>query len=346
VLNPALDRRSFGVKHRAVFSTILFFMRTQTLKKFILCALLAACPILVLADEWQTLRNCRLVPNEWNDGDSFHVIHQGQEYIFRLYFADTPESEDSLPERVAEQAEHFGITPTQSVQAGISAKKETARFLDAPFTVITRFQAAPGRSKMTRFYAFVMPAPTRKDLASLLIEAGMARSFGTVAKNDLGLDRQHYDMLEGRARRQGLGFYSKKNLSVETPKASNTLPAPASQEVEPVDVISKTNSDLIDENFENLQKEINRTPQLFSPEPVKKISESTPSPEVKEQKQSGKINVNKAPPEELQSLPGVGEVIAENIRKNRPYANLSDLAQVPKIGPVTLKKIAPFIEFE
>jgi hypothetical protein len=92
VLNPALDRRVFGVKHRAVFSTNLFFMRTQNLKKFILCALLAACPFLVLAEEWQTLRNCRLVPNEWNDGDSFHVSHQGQEYIFRLYFADAPES--------------------------------------------------------------------------------------------------------------------------------------------------------------------------------------------------------------------------------------------------------------
>jgi DNA uptake protein ComE-like DNA-binding protein len=198
---------------------------------------------------------------------------------------------------------------------------------------------------MTRFYAFVIPAPARKDLASLLIEAGMARSFGTVAKNDLGLDRLHYDLLESRAMRQGLGFYSKKNVSVEIPKTSHTLPAPPSQEVEPVDVISKTISELIDESFENLQKEINRTPQLFSPEPVKKLSESTQSPEAREQQQSGKINVNKASAEELQSLPGIGEVIAENIRKNRPYANLADLALVPKIGPVTLKKIAPFIEF-
>lgn len=346
MLNPALDCRGFGVKHRAVFSTILFFMKSQTLKKFIIYALLAACPFLIRAEEWQTLRDCRLSPNEWNDGDSFHVIHHGQEYIFRLYFVDTPESEDSLRERVAEQAKHFGITPTQSVQAGISAKKATSRFLDAPFTVITRFQVAPGRSHLTRYYAIIFPSASRTDLASLLVESGMALSFGTVANNDLGLDRLHYDLLESRARRRGLGFYSKKNVAVEIPKTSNTLPAPAAQEVEPVDVISKSNTELIDETFENLQKELNRTPQLFSPEPVKKISESTPSPEVKEQKQSGKINVNKASPEELQSLPGIGEVIAENIRKNRPYANLADLALVPKIGPVTLKKIAPFIEFE
>ena len=334
------------MKHRAVFSTFLFVMRSQTLKKFILCALLVVCPFVVLADEWQALRGCRLVPNEWNDGYSFHVSHQGQEYIFRLYFADAPESEDSFPERVAQQAEHFGITSTQSLQAGIAAKKETARFLDTPFTIITRFQAAPGRSKMTRFYAFVIPAPARKDLASLLIEAGMARSFGTVAKNDLGLDRQHYDTLETRARRQGLGFYSRKNVLVEAPKASRTLPAPASKDVELMDVVSKTNINWINENFANLQREIERTPQSVFPEPVRKMSDFTQSPEVEELKQSGKINVNSASPAELQNLPGIGEVIAENIRTHRPYANLADLALVPKIGPVTLKKIAPFIEFD
>ena len=36
------------------------------------------------ADEWQTLRNCRLMENESNDGDSFHVKADGKERIFRL----------------------------------------------------------------------------------------------------------------------------------------------------------------------------------------------------------------------------------------------------------------------
>ena len=248
------------MKHRAVFSTFLFFMRSQTLKKFILYALLAACPFLIRAEEWQTLRDCRLIPNEWNDGDSFHVIHHGQEYIFRLYFVDTPESESSLPERIEEQASHFGITPAECVRAGIVAKKETTRILENPFTVVTRFQAAPGRSHLTRYYAIIFPSASRTDLASWLVESGMARSFGTVPKNDLGLDRLHYDLLESRARRQSLGFYSKKNVSVEIPKTSDTLPAPASKAVETIDWISKTTTDLMDENFEILQKELNRTP--------------------------------------------------------------------------------------
>ena len=44
---------------------------------------------LACADEWQTIRNCRLIENESNDGDSFHVKADGKEHIFRLYFVDT-----------------------------------------------------------------------------------------------------------------------------------------------------------------------------------------------------------------------------------------------------------------
>ena len=42
------------------------------------------------ADDWQTIRGCRLIENESNDGDSFHVKADGEERIFRLYFVETP----------------------------------------------------------------------------------------------------------------------------------------------------------------------------------------------------------------------------------------------------------------
>jgi len=41
----------------------------------------------------------------------------------RLYFVDTPESDSRFPERNAEQAAYFGITPEQSVQAGKEARE-------------------------------------------------------------------------------------------------------------------------------------------------------------------------------------------------------------------------------
>ena len=45
-----------------------------------------------------------------------------EEHVFRLYFVDAPESDNRFPERNAEQAAYFGITPEQSVEAGREAK--------------------------------------------------------------------------------------------------------------------------------------------------------------------------------------------------------------------------------
>ena len=69
---------------------------------FVICSLgEPAC-----AGRWLTLTNCRYLPNAANDGDSFHVRAEGREYIFRLYFVDTPETDDGIPERVKEQAKY------------------------------------------------------------------------------------------------------------------------------------------------------------------------------------------------------------------------------------------------
>lgn len=59
-----------------------------------LSLLLALCLVsTALANEWQAIRNCSLIENESNDGDSFHVKADGEERIFRLYFVDTPEAD-------------------------------------------------------------------------------------------------------------------------------------------------------------------------------------------------------------------------------------------------------------
>src|SRR5262245_9300497 len=46
--------------------------------------------------KWVTLTGCRLLTNQFVDGDSFHVTHKGNKYIFRLYFVDSPESDPAL----------------------------------------------------------------------------------------------------------------------------------------------------------------------------------------------------------------------------------------------------------
>ena len=96
------------------------------------------------ADEWVTLKNCRLLENASNDGDSFHVKADGEEYLFRLYHVDTPESEidSAVADRVAEQAEHFGLSQEQSLRGGERAKDFTKKALSKPFSVVTRWQKA------------------------------------------------------------------------------------------------------------------------------------------------------------------------------------------------------------
>src|SRR6478609_5888016 len=74
-------------------------------------------------NHWVTLTDCHYLPNPANDGDSFHVKAGKGEYIFRLYFVDSPETDNSLPDRLAEQSQYFGATTPQTLQIGLEAEK-------------------------------------------------------------------------------------------------------------------------------------------------------------------------------------------------------------------------------
>lgn len=166
---------------------------------------------LAFANEWQTIRDCRLIENESNDGDSFHVNADGEERIFRLYFVDTPEAESGgyVEGRVTEQAETFGITEKESVEMGKKAAAFTRAVLSRPFKVTTRGQGAMGASKLPREYAFVETADG-EDLGEMLVSRGLARSFGEDAAppgETAAALRAKYDRLEAGARRERLGAW-------------------------------------------------------------------------------------------------------------------------------------------
>ena len=132
-----------------------------------------------LGDEqgWDMLADCKLLRKGANDGDSFHVMAKGKEYIFRLYYVDAAETSLAFPDRVADQAKYFDLDERDTLRLGEEAKKFTDRVLSkGSFTVVTKWDDARGNSRLPREYAFVVTE--QGDLDELLMAEGLVRLYG------------------------------------------------------------------------------------------------------------------------------------------------------------------------
>ena len=164
------------------------------------------------AARWEKLEDC-VLGDGYMDGDSFHVRHANKTYIFRLYFVDTPETDKTHEDRNADQAEYFGILPTQVVPLGAKGKKFTQSVLSGKkFTVWTRWEDAMGSSQQKRFFGVVQVG--KDDLAELLVAEGLARVYGasTVMPDGSSIDQTFASLrqLERRAKAKRLGGWAKK----------------------------------------------------------------------------------------------------------------------------------------
>jgi endonuclease YncB( thermonuclease family) len=176
--------------------------------------------------EWITLEDCRFVPNEANDGDSFHVRTKDKEYIFRLYFVDAPEVEATTAAGLIEQAKYFGITVPQTIEVGQAARSFVEEKLAQPFNVITRMASAMGRSRKERFYGFV--ETKEGDLGELLVRNGLARPYGTTppppASSSSREESEKMEKLENEAKQQKIGGWGENfgRLNVRFDKNQST----------------------------------------------------------------------------------------------------------------------------
>jgi DNA uptake protein ComE-like DNA-binding protein len=58
------------------------------------------------------------------------------------------------------------------------------------------------------------------------------------------------------------------------------------------------------------------------------------------------VDLDEAGAGEIETLPGVGPVLAERVvaeRARRPFADVDDLARVPGLGPATLSRLREFV---
>jgi competence ComEA-like helix-hairpin-helix protein len=254
--------------------------------------------------KWEKLVGCRLVPSPADDGDSFYLRSGNREFLFRLYSVDTAETSMNYPERVAAQARHFGITPEQTVRAGIEAEKFTARLLSgAAITVDTCWQDAKGASAVPRYYAVV--TVNGKDLAEQLAAAGLARVYGFTPEGLAGFSLERLKGLEREARARHLGAYG-----LGKPGAAMA-----------------TTNDL---NASRLPPTISA---FATPSATPVVSAAA----------GGKVNVNTATEAELEALPGIGPHYARAIIAGRPYENLDAILRVKGIGPKMLKRLTPYL---
>lgn len=248
--------------------------------------------------EWITFEDCRLLPNEANDGDSFHVMAKDKEYVFRLYFVDAPETAGTNPARLIEQAKYFEITVPQAIEVGELAKTFAQEKLSKPFTVLTRMKGGMGRGKIQRFYALVKTK--EGDLGEQLVENGLARVHGTGAKRpgftSSKVDWEKLTRLETEAKREKIGGwganFGRLNARVDKTSKGATLPARAGES------------------------------------PAAPVE----SPASDKKAETSKLDVNSASEQELQTVPGIGPAYAHRIIAARPFQSADDLKRVKGLG--------------
>jgi competence ComEA-like helix-hairpin-helix protein len=99
----------------------------------------------------------------------------------------------------------------------------------------------------------------------------------------------------------------------------------------------------------NLQKKIDQAREKCPPPVSNNESANEPKTDRESELSSGeKVNLNTATQEELESLPGVGPVLAERIieaRSKQQLTSLADLDRVPGIGPKMLEKLGDRVSF-
>lgn len=263
-------------------------------------------------NELQKFEGCRLIEQDWTDGDSFMVElpePDGREIVLRLYYVDCIEqtvSTTSDKRRLREQARYFGIEDYRiAVEFGKEAARFTIEALSEPFTIYTSFADARGRSGKPRYYAFIETSE-RKDLARLLVENGLARAFGMSRETPSGTHRDEWEIylsdLEFAAALRRTGAWAQSN-----PEAITQMRADEREEMRGLEAID----------------------DAFTVRPP-----------------DSPIDLNSASLEDL-TRTGLRESLADAVilyRQKRRFKSVEQLMDVRGIGPVTLDKVRPYVE--
>ncbi len=271
-------------------------------------------PALAAAQELQRLDGCRFVPTAWADGDSFLVrTADGAEHTVRLYGVDCVEyhvTDKTDADRLREQRRYFGIAEAGgSPQTSIALAKEAGR-LAAEET--SRALSHP----FTLHTAF---ADARGDGKYKRIYAFVTTAGG----DDLG------ERLVGKGLARAFGVYREgpdgshrdtyreklRDLELRAARLGRGVWAGTDWEKLPAE--------------RQLQRDEDAETGLATG--AKRAAADKP------------VDLNTAARDELMTLPGIGEIMANRIIEGRPYGAVGELGKIPGIGTKTLEELRPYV---
>lgn len=261
---------------------------------------------------WETLEGCQLVSSPINDGDSFLVKQRDEQYVFRLYWVDAPESTGTYAERVSEQAHYFSIPEEQVTDTGQLAKKYTRSFLRGKFTVHTKWEDARGSMGRTKKRYFAIVEKDGSYLSQELVDRGLARIYGAPTGDKWPggpTPRTYLGRLknsERHAQREEIGIWGLATGSMQM-SGLETLIA---------------GSESGDENLAIDDPSRGKVPAR------------------------DRINVNTATAAELDTLPGIGPALAQRIIAARPVESIDALVEIPGISANTLSGFSHLVMTE
>lgn len=285
-------------------------------RSFLLAALLVTVlPTLFAEEELQTFKGCQLVPTEWSDGDSFRVrFPDGTEQTVRIYGADCIEwhvNDESDARRLRAQRRYFGIAD------GATADSITqARGFGEAAGLRTRDLLAKPFTVYTSF------ADGRGD-------AKFNRIYGFVTTAE-GEDLASLLVREGLARAFGVSRSTSDGKSAEEYR----------HQLQDLELTAATARRGI-----WAKTDWNRLPEdrRIEREDEKEISQT-----LNKEVPAGGVNPNTASRDELMSLPGIGEKLANRIIEGRSegaYNHENDLLRVKGMTQKTIDAIAPNLRF-
>lgn len=255
------------------------------------------------ARDWQTFENCRLIEHPSNDGDSFHVQAGEKTILVRLYFVDCPET-------------------TAATDGDAKRVREQARH----FGLVKMNRVLHYGEEARRVAEEILRKPFRVHtmFATAFGRSATPRVYAMITTAEGG-DLGSLLVEKGLARNYG--------VKRRTPDGRDGDEMAAKLQNEELKAMKRRAGIWAETDMGQLDEL--RAQQRSEEEELKELRRQLQADA------SDSVDINRASARELQSIGGIGPVLASRIIEQRPFQKVDDLLRVPGINQRLLEQLRP-----